>query len=209
MIKKILFFDTETTGLFCKDYNDLKNMPHLIQLGYAAYKDKGSGFVLAKEVSTLVNPFGGEFKISQDAFNAHGISTEEVLEKGISTDIVMQPFLRAVEWADLVVCHNVWFDKTLALCEVARLQNAFGKDVVVNHLLSAKIFCTMKFMTDIMKLEKTGKAAYYGGFKFPKLEETHQFLFNEGFDGAHDAISDVRATARCFFEICKLYKPTF
>jgi len=33
-------------------------------------------------------------------------------------------------------------------------------------------------------------------FKWPKLIESYQFLFNESFDGAHDALADVRACAR-------------
>ena len=39
------------------------------------------------------------------------------------------------------------------------------------------------------------------GFKWPTLQELHSTLFNESFDGAHDALSDVRACARCFFEL--------
>jgi hypothetical protein len=39
------------------------------------------------------------------------------------------------------------------------------------------------------------------GCKFPKLEELHRILFNEEFAGAHDAMADVSATARCYFEL--------
>jgi hypothetical protein len=39
------------------------------------------------------------------------------------------------------------------------------------------------------------------GFKWPKLEELHAFLFETGYDCAHDASRDVEACARCFFEL--------
>jgi len=39
--------------------------------------------------------------------------------------------------------------------------------------------------------------------KFPTLEELHTVLFGENFQGAHDALADVRATAKCFFELLR------
>lgn len=39
------------------------------------------------------------------------------------------------------------------------------------------------------------------GFKWPKLEELHEKLFGCAFDGAHDAMNDVMATAKCYFEL--------
>jgi DNA polymerase III epsilon subunit-like protein len=42
------------------------------------------------------------------------------------------------------------------------------------------------------------------GYKWPKLMELHQKLFNEGFDGAHDAMNDVLACGRSFFELQRL-----
>ena len=40
--------------------------------------------------------------------------------------------------------------------------------------------------------------------KWPKLEELHIKLFGCNFEGAHDALDDVRATAKCFFELKRL-----
>jgi hypothetical protein len=56
-------------------------------------------------------------------------------------------------------------------------------------------FCTMIKSTSICKLP----AAKGRGYKWPKLEELYQFLFNKKFDGAHDAAADVKAAAECFF----------
>jgi len=43
-----------------------------------------------------------------------------------------------------------------------------------------------------------------GNFKWPTLEELYLKLFNEKFDAAHNAIADVQATARCFFELIRI-----
>ena len=42
-----------------------------------------------------------------------------------------------------------------------------------------------------------------GGYKWPKLTELHQHLFNEDFEGAHDALADVMATVKCYFNLIK------
>ena len=53
----------------------------------------------------------------------------------------------------------------------------------------------MKLSTDYCKLP--GKK----GFKSPRLAELHQVLFGSGFDNAHNALADVEATARCFWDL--------
>lgn len=40
-------------------------------------------------------------------------------------------------------------------------------------------------------------------YKWPTLSEIHTHLFNEPFDDVHNALSDVRACARCYFELRK------
>ena len=39
------------------------------------------------------------------------------------------------------------------------------------------------------------------GYKWPKLDELHRKLFGQGFTGAHNAASDIGATAKCFWEL--------
>ena len=58
--------------------------------------------------------------------------------------------------------------------------------------------------TPICKMPPTPKmlAAGFDKFKMPKLIEAHQHLFGEGFDKAHDAMADVMACKRIYFE-CK------
>lgn len=55
--------------------------------------------------------------------------------------------------------------------------------------------CTMQASTNLCKIP----GPY--GFKYPTLQELHKHLFEVGFDGAHDAMVDVLACAKCFFEL--------
>ncbi len=43
----------------------------------------------------------------------------------------------------------------------------------------------------------------YYGYKPPKLQELYQKLFGTTFDNAHDAMADVKATKKCFFELIR------
>jgi hypothetical protein len=56
----------------------------------------------------------------------------------------------------------------------------------------------MELSTEILKLPNPR-----GGYKWPNLTELHTYLFGKGFDGAHDAMADVKACANCFFELKK------
>ena len=39
------------------------------------------------------------------------------------------------------------------------------------------------------------------GYKWPTLSELHLKLFDFDFEGAHDALLDVKACAKCLFEL--------
>jgi DNA polymerase III epsilon subunit-like protein len=58
--------------------------------------------------------------------------------------------------------------------------------------------CTMQAATDYCRLP-----GQYG-YKWPSLQELHTKLFGQPFEGAHNALVDVRACARCYFELKRL-----
>jgi DNA polymerase III subunit epsilon len=67
-------------------------------------------------------------------------------------------------------------------------------------ILAKNKICTMQATTDFCKIQ----GPY--GYKWPSLPELHFKLFRETFDEAHDAMVDINATARCFWELRKLGK---
>ena len=185
-----LIFDTETSDL-CdfKAPHTQPSQPNIIQLACILADEKET----YTEFKTLVDPSEADFdwKMGQGAENIHGISKEMVLSAGISTRSTMMTFAGLLAKADVIVCHNVQFDKKLVMTALHRT----GGVTTLDKLQSHPAYCTMQKSTNLCQLP--GKF----GYKWPKLLELHQFLFGETFDGAHDALEDVRATLRCYREM--------
>lgn len=186
---KYLFFDTETTGV-PRDYkapvSNTDNWPRLIQLGAILTDEKGNQL---DAINQIIRPDG--FVIPTDASNVHGITTEHALAVGHPLNEVIEEYLYLLRQADVVVGHNIDFDIHIVGAEMYRL----GLDT--RQLLGKKSVCTMQ--SSIRFCNIPGK---YGP-KWPKLVELHEKLFGCAFDGAHDAMADIRATKDCFFELQK------
>jgi DNA polymerase-3 subunit epsilon len=183
---KRLYYDTETTGFPAKGGAPLSDQPHIVQLA-AILVDDEEGEVAS--MNTIIKPDG--WTVPEDAAAIHGISTEKAERFGVPITSAMSLFSQLCRQADQAIAHNDEFDLKLVTYEIERL----GKP---NVLLSTPRFCTMKATTDICKLP-----GRYGQFKWPKLIEAHQHFFSEGFDGAHDALVDVRACHRVHMHLIK------
>ncbi len=184
-----LFFDTETTGIprnYSAPTSDLANWPRLVQLAWLITDDKGDEI---KSVEHIVKPEG--FTIPDDAARVHGISTERAMGEGVDLKTVLAAVAPDLEQADLLVAHNIQFDEKILGAEL--LRNGYA------DLPAARPKrCTMRESTDYCELP----GRY--GFKWPKLQELHLKLFGVEFEGAHDALVDVRACSRCYFELKRL-----
>jgi len=181
-----LFFDTETSDMvkWGAPISD-KRQPWLVQIG-AILSDKN---MIYAELNTLIQPEGR--KIAADAFGAHGISEEMAELAGVNERSALIIFACLFKIADVIVCHNVSFDDKILDIALSRQDPPIPYDY-----LDKMYFCTMKQSTDICKIKRPG-----GGYKWPKLQELYYFLFGEHFVGAHDAMNDVRATRRCYYEL--------
>jgi DNA polymerase III epsilon subunit-like protein len=184
-----LFFDTETTGV-PNDWNapatDLENWPRLVQLAYLLYDSNGK-LILSSE--NIIKPSG--FSIPKDASDVHGITTEYARENGKEIDEVLLDFEEQCLKSDFLVAHNINFDSKIIGSEFLRSFNR-------NPITKLHLLCTMESSTDYCKIQ-----GFYG-YKWPKLSELHSKLFGEDFEGSHDALADIEATARCFWEMRKL-----
>lgn len=181
-----LFFDTETTGKaksFNASFKDTDNWPRITQLAWQVYNEDGRLF---KSFSSLIKPDGWEVPKEQ-FFIDNNMSTERCEKEGEAISSVIYKFLVELNQCKYLLAHNMSFDLNVMACEMYRL-NITAENKPIK-------FCTMKSMTDIMQLP----GPY--GFKYPSLNELHNYLFGEDFTGAHDAMDDVNATAKCFFEL--------
>ena len=187
-----LFFDTETTGL--PDFRlppSWEGQPRICQLG-AILTDK-EGKVKA-ELNMLVRPDG--WTIPQQASDVHGITQEDASKYGLSIRGVLGIFNRLIAKAELVVAHNIKFDRLMVLreaiaCEFSERDFAFEGS------------CTMEQSADVVKIPPTARMQACGmkGYKNPNLQEAYHHFFGQNFIGAHDAMADVRACRDVFFKL--------
>ncbi|TAE17232.1 MAG: PHP domain-containing protein, partial [Bacteroidetes bacterium] len=191
-----LIYDTETTGLPKNDsapLTDADNWPRLVQIAWQLHDNAGK---LIEAQNFIVKPEG--FSIPYNAEKVHGISTQRATEEGKPLADVLEAFAKAIDKTQIIVGHNIVFDLNIVGAEYHR--------VTQNNILEDKPFLdTKEEATDFVAI-----AGGRGGrFKWPTLTELHIKLFGEGFEDAHDAAYDVRATARCFFGLLnqKVVKP--
>lgn len=195
-----LFFDTETTGLplrYDGEIDDVDNWPRVVQLAYQLYgchPDRESR--LLNQGCDIICPDG--FEIPEAATKIHGIGQQRALAHGLPIETVLGQFRACLDYTDTLVAHNVSYDYPIVGAEMIRLNYVpprIGRDY-----FKMKTLCTKELSTNYCQIPNRNG---YAGYKWPSLQELHYKLFGEGFDDAHDALVDVKATAKCFFELQK------
>jgi len=183
-----LFFDVETTGL-PRDYtapvSRLQNWPRLVQIAWLLC-DESENCLDGR--SQIIKPAG--FSIPKAAVRIHGITTERALNEGVPLSQALNEFSTAISRSDYVIAHNIGFDSKIVGAE-------FIRENIQNRLFQTPHICTMKSSTDFCRLP----GPY--GYKWPNLTELYSVLFDEPFAETHNALADVAACARCFFQLQK------
>lgn len=184
-----IFFDTESTGLpiyYKAPASDVNNWPRLVQIAWILTDYNGN---VLKKTSRLICP--NNYRISDDAIRIHGITNEYAKQNGIALNSVIEEFGQDLVKAKVKVAHNIEFDNNVIHAEFIRI----GKEDVWNSGPQVSI-CTMKSSTNYCKIPHD-----YYGYKYPSLHELYMKLFNERLEGAHNALTDIEATCKCFFEL--------
>ncbi len=190
----ILVFDTETSTFPSSSLPaNHPNQARIVQLAWVlldeSFQERACFNSLIKVPSTV--------KIAEGAFKAHGITVEDCQKYGCTLNSVMSPFFEHYINAQVVVAHNVKFDKQLISVEHEIM---FGDKFDTEPLnMKASEFCTMEAMTSVCQLPFVGNKRWGNQkYKWPTLQEAHQHAFGQKFEGAHDALADVRATAHIY-----------
>ena len=193
---KILFFDTETAGFIKKALSaDHPDQAWAVQIGAILANKDGD---IAK-MDMIIKANGRE--INYHAEKIHGISAEKADAEGLEELEVAEEFGLLLRQADLMVCHNLAFDIKFVRQLMERNIEEMSDEARSAFYLDMPGYCTMQDKAVVKFCGLLNKA---NRPKWPKLVELHEILFEEGFDGAHDALEDVRATVRCFVELKKL-----
>ncbi len=178
---KLLFFDTETTGV---------KPGSICQLSYILVDTS------TKPQKTIgKNIFFTVDEMEPEAERIHGFSLEKLYElsEGMYFEDLYADFINDFLEADFIIGHNVQFDIKFLKHELLGLGEFFEPN---------NVFCTMKYYKDICKILRPT-----GDYKNPKLEEVIKHLnitdseisetANKYFQGSgnyHDARFDTTAT---------------
>lgn len=194
---KVLVFDTETTGL-PEENNvsilDTFRWPYIVQLSFIYYDSEINDVI---EYYDNVIKLPENITIPEDSINIHGITNKTMKENGINIKTALKKFNDILKDCDIVVGHNISFDKRMIMVECIRnkISQYFtrGQD-------KKPEFCTMKNSKNICKIKMVNfKGEEY--FKNPKLSELYTFIFKEEPKNLHNSFVDVMLCLRCYFMI--------
>ena len=188
---KVLIFDTETTGLpegKNPSIYETQKWPHIIQLSYIVYDSETNDIVTLEDDYISIDE---NVVIQPESQKIHNISREMLADKGIPIEQALEKFNKFSEMSDLLVGHNVSFDKRMVIVEGIR-----NKIRVNVH----DTYCTMKISVELCKIERfwPNGDAY---FKYPTLSELHNELFQKIPKNTHNALIDILICMRCFVKI--------
>lgn len=180
----IVFYDLETTGLLTPARRDL---PGIIQIAAMLYNSRGEEI---DEFEVKINPEIKKIEWQDGAIKTTGVGPDDVGRDWPTFFEVFPAFSAFVRRATIFGGFNI---------------EHFDDDVLFNNLVRygfEKHFPWPSHRLDVMKISRAhhtqqGKR----GNKDPKLGELYKDLFGEELEDAHDALVDVRGTARCAFEI--------
>lgn len=196
-----LFYDTETSGFPTNKIpmNDKENA-WIVQLGYILGTEDHiylQGNLIVQSEGRSINPH---------ALKVHGITTEKCDKLGLNENSVVFQFHNAISNATNIICHNESFDakmlkllfarQVIEICKGDKTIEEVVNTTMKGNYYDKNVICTMEASTNFCKLP-----GRYGKYKWPKLEELYKILFHKKFVGAHDALSDVKATRRCYYEL--------
>jgi DNA polymerase III subunit epsilon len=181
----ILFFDTETSGLWRRDLpEDHQDQPHLVSLAAQLCDDEK----VIHQISLVFSP--QHFIIPKEASDVHGIPQDYALKVGIHSNIGLEMFTDMLSKCDTLIAHNTAFD-----LQIIERSLKFHN---VNFVKPRKIYCTMMMAKDVLQLP-----GEYGDYKYPKLQETFEHFFHGGKQEYHDALLDVTLCREIYFHMLR------
>lgn len=211
---RIMFFDTETTGVNVKDDYTVKGQSAPVQL-YAGIweepEDLNEWFTI-KEGAVIISPnlqpiaelrtyvqLPDGMQVEQGAVDIHGITAEKANSLGMSRLNVACAFMDMLDVADKVVAHNIAYDRKIMNHMIWMETEELDEAPMGSGIFSGKdLACTMKDLTNVVKVPKP--SSWKGsGFKWPKLSECYKYFFGREFEDAHDAAVDTKACAEVYF----------
>ena len=171
-MQRILFFDTETTGLpKRRDVDPLVAAdiwPDLVSISWQIFEGKK----LVEKRSYLIQPNG--WTIPTESIQFHGITQERALTDGVPLHRALSELQSKLATTTLVVAHNLQFDKGVVF-------NAYKWRLQIDprQFWPSLECCTMQLSKDELKIHKNTKTKSNDPYKFPGLDELYTSTFNK------------------------------
>jgi len=188
---KILIFDTETTGLPIgrnPSIYDTQKWPHILQLSYIVYDSETNDIITVEDDYIRIHD---DVVIEPGSQKIHNISKELLIERGIPIQDALYKFNTFTTQSDLLVGHNVSFDKRMVIVEGIRNKIKMNVD---------DTYCTMRNSVELCKIEREWPDGNKY-FKYPTLSELYEELFKITPKNTHNALIDILICMRCFVKI--------
>lgn len=193
MSSRIVFFDTETTGLPTKrNISALKEQgvwPDIVSICWWVFE----GTAVVKKANYLIRPTG--WSIPYESTKIHGITQSQALSQGSDLLEVLLEFKTDIQEVKYLVAHNMEFDKNVIL-------NAFLWRLKIDPSTfwpSDAEFCSAQKSKDELKLASLYPKPW-DLYKIPKLDELYQATFYKASpSGAHNAERDVDVLQQIFW----------
>lgn len=195
-----LFIDTETSGL--PDFKlpiDHPSQPHLVSIAawHGEWSDESQSITHIASLNAVIRPDG--WTSHPRALAVHGITDEYARAFGEPLSDVLTRLLTLITATDdglnggQLIAHNHSFDHRMILRSFAETR----QDSSPLGLL--RPFCTMRALTDRMKL----RSSYGTGYKWPRLDEAYEYVFGRpvpGRENGHEAMVDLLGCKDIFEE---------
>lgn len=200
---KVLVFDTETTGLPQRNkygkkasINETTYWPHIIQLSYILYDTEKHKIVIDHDHIVKIPDY---CTLTEKSIEMHGITRERSLREGISIKDALELFSICVEAADMIIAHNISFDRQIVIVESIRHRMKgpfYFKD-------KSQFFCTMKNTVELCQIKTKSSTTGETYLKFPRLSELHYHMFGEEPQNTHNSFVDILICLRCYIMLTK------
>lgn len=210
---KLLVFDVETTGLLPKqekmNMHTINNYPHIIQFSYLLYDISKNQII--KKSDNYIN-VDSSVEISPKITELTGI-TRDKCKNGINILNALKDFYDLYSQSDVIISHNMNFDRTMVLAEMCRNHNSITNTMPYMFTLFNKaemtrseksLYCTMKNgidMCNLMVESKTKPGVTYK--KWPKLIQLYEHLFQYSPENLHNSYVDSLVCLRCYLKMEK------
>lgn len=186
---KYLVYDIETTGVperisFDQYYKEIDKYEssRLIQIAWQLFDENNEQI---SKFEAIIKP--DVFTVPDKMIS--GITHKYAIEHGIPINVIFEKMNEILPSVDIIVGHNIKFDKYCTLAELYRYDNQDIIDMFENK----DFFCTCENTKNICKI-KNGK-----WFKNPSLIEAYEKLIGGTIkDKQHTAMVDVETCSKIY-----------